>query len=65
MVKAAGLGDDGGMGVEGFGAGDLAGALALHRRAQPMMNAAFGETNPGPMKSVLDLFGIDAQKVLM
>ncbi|WP_104492979.1 dihydrodipicolinate synthase family protein [Paracoccus denitrificans] len=46
-------------------AGDLAGALALHRQALPMMNAAFGETNPGPMKSVLDLFGIDAQKVLM
>ncbi|RJL20589.1 dihydrodipicolinate synthase family protein [Paracoccus siganidrum] len=46
-------------------AGDLAGALALHRQALPMMNAAFGETNPGPMKSVLDLFGIGAQKVLM
>ena len=45
-------------------AGDLAGALALHRRAMPMMAAAFGETNPGPMKSVLDLFGISAQKVL-
>lgn len=45
--------------------GDLAGALALHRQALPMMSAAFGETNPGPMKSVLDLFGIGAQKILM
>ncbi|MFT4012811.1 MAG: dihydrodipicolinate synthase family protein [Paracoccus sp. (in: a-proteobacteria)] len=46
-------------------AGDLAGALALHRQALPLMNAAFGETNPGPMKSVLDLFGITAQRLLM
>ena len=28
------------------------------------MNLAFAETNPGPLKSVLDLIGIDAPRVL-
>ncbi|MFN5724088.1 MAG: dihydrodipicolinate synthase family protein, partial [Betaproteobacteria bacterium] len=32
-------------------------ALDLHRRLMPMMNMAFAETNPGPMKAVLDLIG--------
>ncbi|MNY60108.1 hypothetical protein D3C86_1966210 [compost metagenome] len=28
------------------------------------MNLAFAETNPGPMKSVMDLIGVDAPEVL-
>lgn len=45
--------------------GDIVGALAAHRDLIPMLNAAFAETNPGPMKSVLDMFGIDAPRMLM
>ena len=40
--------------------GRTAEALAVHRQLIPLMNLAFAETNPGPMKSVLDLIGIDA-----
>lgn len=50
---------------ETLAAGDLPGALAAHRAALPMLKRAFAETNPGPMKSVLDLFGISAQRVVM
>ncbi|MET4579301.1 4-hydroxy-tetrahydrodipicolinate synthase [Ottowia thiooxydans] len=39
-------------------------ALLLHRRLMPMMNLAFAETNPGPMKAVLDLVGPAAPEVL-
>ncbi|MBP6018912.1 MAG: 4-hydroxy-tetrahydrodipicolinate synthase [Burkholderiaceae bacterium] len=39
-------------------------ALALHRQLIPLMNLAFAETNPGPLKSVMDLIGIDAPRVL-
>jgi 4-hydroxy-tetrahydrodipicolinate synthase len=39
-------------------------ALLLHRRLIPFMNMAFAETNPGPMKSVMDLIGVDAPRML-
>lgn len=39
-------------------------ALQLHRALMPLMNLAFAETNPGPLKAVLDLVGVDAQDVL-
>ena len=39
-------------------------AFALHRRLVPMLDAAFGETNPGPLKSVMDLVGVHAPRVL-
>ncbi|KOF52888.1 MULTISPECIES: 4-hydroxy-tetrahydrodipicolinate synthase [unclassified Achromobacter] len=39
-------------------------SMALHRRLIPLMNLAFAETNPGPMKSVMDLIGVDAPEVL-
>lgn len=45
-------------------AGRTAEALALHRRLIPLMNMAFAETNPGPMKSVMDLIGVDAPHML-
>jgi 4-hydroxy-tetrahydrodipicolinate synthase len=39
-------------------------ALDVHRQLIPLMNMAFAETNPGPLKSVMDLIGIDAPTVL-
>lgn len=39
-------------------------ALQLHRQLIPLINLAFAETNPGPLKSVLDLVGVDAPEVL-
>ncbi|WJF89627.1 dihydrodipicolinate synthase family protein [Paraburkholderia bonniea] len=39
-------------------------ALTLHRSLIPLMNLAFSETNPGPMKAVLDLIGVDAPAML-
>jgi 4-hydroxy-tetrahydrodipicolinate synthase len=45
-------------------AGRTAEALALHRRLIPLMNMAFAETNPGPMKAVMDLIGVDAPRLL-
>lgn len=39
-------------------------ALALHRQLIPMLDMAFAETNPGPLKSVLDLIGAAAPRVL-
>ncbi|MBN9074451.1 MAG: dihydrodipicolinate synthase family protein [Rhizobiales bacterium] len=39
-------------------------ALILHREAIPLMDLAFAETNPGPMKSVIDLIGVNAPKML-
>jgi len=39
-------------------------AMTLHRRLMPLMNLAFAETNPGPMKSVMDLIGVHAPRVL-
>lgn len=45
-------------------AGRTRDAMLLHRRLIPLMNLAFAETNPGPMKSVMDLIGVDAPEVL-
>ena len=45
-------------------AGRTADALAAHRELIPLMNLAFSETNPGPMKSVMDLVGVDAPRML-
>ncbi|MFT4063775.1 4-hydroxy-tetrahydrodipicolinate synthase [Paraburkholderia sp.] len=39
-------------------------ALALHRSLIPLMSMAFAETNPGPMKSVMDLIGVHAPAML-
>jgi len=39
-------------------------AMELHRRLIPLMDLAFAETNPGPLKSVMDLIGVDAPQVL-
>jgi 4-hydroxy-tetrahydrodipicolinate synthase len=44
--------------------GDTQTALAIHRRLIPIMNLAFAETNPGPMKAVMDLVGVRAPKPL-
>ncbi len=44
--------------------GRTAEALALHRELMPMMNLAFAETNPGPMKSIIDLIGVSAPRML-
>ena len=44
--------------------GKLDKALEIHRSLIPMMNLAFAETNPGPMKSVMDLIGVDAPAML-
>ncbi|RDV00259.1 4-hydroxy-tetrahydrodipicolinate synthase [Trinickia dinghuensis] len=45
-------------------AGKTQEALAVHRTLIPLMNLAFAETNPGPMKSVLDLIGVHAPAML-
>lgn len=39
-------------------------ALETHRRLMPLMNMAFAETNPGPMKAVMDMVGVDAPYML-
>lgn len=44
--------------------GRTAEAIALHRELIPLMNLAFAETNPGPMKSVMDLIGVNAPEML-
>ncbi|WP_454019730.1 4-hydroxy-tetrahydrodipicolinate synthase [Azospirillum sp. Marseille-Q6669] len=44
--------------------GKTAEALEVHRTLIPMMNLAFAETNPGPMKSVMDLIGVKAPAML-
>lgn len=45
-------------------AGKTAEAVRLHRQLIPLLDLAFSETNPGPLKSVLDLVGVAAPKVL-
>jgi 4-hydroxy-tetrahydrodipicolinate synthase len=49
---------------EAAAGGRTAEALALHRRLIPLMNMAFAETNPGPMKAVMDLVGVNAPRLL-
>lgn len=44
--------------------GRTAEALALHRELIPLLDLLFAETNPGPMKSVMDLIGVDAPHLL-
>lgn len=44
--------------------GQTAKALSLHRNLIPLMNLAFSETNPGPMKAVMDMIGVDAPRLL-
>lgn len=44
--------------------GKLDKALEIHRTLIPMMNLAFAETNPGPMKAVMDLIGVHAPTML-
>jgi len=44
--------------------GRTAEAMALHRELIPLLDLLFAETNPGPMKSVLDLIGVEAPRVL-
>lgn len=44
--------------------GQVTEALELHRKLIPLMDMAFAETNPGPMKSVMDLIGVNAPDVL-
>ena len=44
--------------------GRTAEAMALHRELIPLLDLLFAETNPGPMKSVLDLIGVAAPRVL-
>ncbi len=39
-------------------------ALKLHQQLIPLLDAAFAETNPGPMKSVWDLVGVQAPNLL-
>jgi 4-hydroxy-tetrahydrodipicolinate synthase len=36
----------------------------LNRSLIPLMNLAFAETNPGPMKSVMDLIDVHAPNML-
>lgn len=44
--------------------GQIQAAIELHRSLIPLMNLAFAETNPGPMKAVMDLIGVDAPHML-
>jgi 4-hydroxy-tetrahydrodipicolinate synthase len=44
--------------------GETVKALELHRRLIPLMNMAFAETNPGPMKAVMDVIGVHAPRML-
>ena len=46
-----------------FGA-SLGAALQLHQQLIPLLDLAFAETNPGPMKSVWDLVGVQAPHLL-
>ena len=49
---------------EACAAGHTHEALQLHRKLIPLLDMAFAETNPGPLKSVLDLVGVHAPRVL-
>ncbi|NMM82733.1 4-hydroxy-tetrahydrodipicolinate synthase [Acidovorax sp. SRB_14] len=44
--------------------GQVAKAIEMHRQLIPLLNMTFAETNPGPIKSVMDLIGVDAPLVL-
>lgn len=44
--------------------GRLHEAIQMHRKLIPLMDLCFAETNPGPLKSVWDLVGINAPHIL-
>jgi len=44
--------------------GNLQEALLMHRQLMPFIDLVFAETNPGPMKSVLQAIGVDAPELL-
>ncbi|WP_219213995.1 4-hydroxy-tetrahydrodipicolinate synthase [Variovorax boronicumulans] len=45
-------------------AGRIEQAVAMHRKLIPLLDMSFAETNPGPLKAVWDLIGIDAPRLL-
>lgn len=45
-------------------AGRHADAVAMHCKLIPLLDMSFAEVNPGPLKSVWDLIGVDAPHVL-
>ncbi|UDF32397.1 UNVERIFIED_ORG: 4-hydroxy-tetrahydrodipicolinate synthase (plasmid) [Roseateles sp. XES5] len=45
-------------------AGNTEAAIAAHRKLIPLLNLIFAETNPGPMKAVMDMIGVSAPHVL-
>ncbi|HKW94228.1 MAG TPA: 4-hydroxy-tetrahydrodipicolinate synthase [Methylomirabilota bacterium] len=45
-------------------AGDLKGALARQQRLLPLLDAAFAETNPGPLKEAMAMIGLPVGHVL-
>jgi len=49
---------------EACAAGRTQEALLVHRSLLPLLDLAFAETNPRPLKSVLDLVGVEAPRVL-
>mgnify|MGYP002621492784 FL=1 len=49
---------------EAAASGRVEEAVRLHRSLIPLMNMAFAETNPGPMKAVMDLIGVHAPRML-
>lgn len=44
--------------------GRVSEAIQMHRKLIPLMDLAFAETNPGPLKSVWELVGVNAPHVL-
>ena len=44
--------------------GNHAAAFSMHRKLIPILDLSFAEVNPGPLKSVWDLIGVDAPCVL-
>lgn len=49
---------------EAASSGQTEKAIGLHRDLIPLMNLAFSETNPGPMKAVMDMIGVNAPRPL-
>jgi 4-hydroxy-tetrahydrodipicolinate synthase len=45
-------------------AGNLKGALARQQRLLPLLDAAFSETNPGPLKEAMAMVGLPVGHVL-
>ena len=49
---------------EAAAAGDHATVVAMHMKIMPLLDMAFAEVNPGPLKSAWDLLGVEAPTVL-